>query len=119
MVNVPPDASIRLAILQALPKFEEGGLYPGPTSAEDKIIGEAAINSLCERMSRVVSEKPTEAALLKEIELTLPMLEALDTEDREMALTHIEQVMDAVGLESSGGMLNEWLYGFDPDGLRP
>lgn len=38
----------------------------------------------------------------------------LDTGDRERVCYYIEELMDIVGLESSGGHLNIFMYGFDP-----
>lgn len=38
----------------------------------------------------------------------------LDTEDRERVCRYFEELMDIVGLESSGGYLNEFMYGFEP-----
>lgn len=38
----------------------------------------------------------------------------LDTEDRERVCTYFEELMDIVGLESSDGHLNMFMYGFDP-----
>jgi hypothetical protein len=38
----------------------------------------------------------------------------LDTEDRERICAYFEELMDIVGLESSGGHLNKFMYGFDP-----
>lgn len=38
----------------------------------------------------------------------------LDTEDRERVCHYFEELMDIVGLESSGGHLNDFMYGFDP-----
>lgn len=38
----------------------------------------------------------------------------LDTEDRERVCMYFEELMDIVGLESSGGRLNKFMYGFDP-----
>lgn len=38
----------------------------------------------------------------------------LDTEDRERVCSYFEELMDIVGLESSGGHLNKFMYGFDP-----
>ena len=37
----------------------------------------------------------------------------LDTENRERICTYFEELMDIVGLESSGGLLNEFMYGYD------
>jgi hypothetical protein len=42
----------------------------------------------------------------------------LDTEDRERVCHYFEELMDIVGLESSGGHLNEFMYGFDPTRKR-
>lgn len=39
----------------------------------------------------------------------------LDTEDRERVCHYVEELMDMVGLESSGGLLNTFMYGFDPE----
>lgn len=39
----------------------------------------------------------------------------LDTEDRERVCHYFEELMELVGLESSGGLLNEFMYGFNPD----
>jgi hypothetical protein len=38
----------------------------------------------------------------------------LDTEDRERVCSYFEELMDIVGLESSGEHLNNFMYGFDP-----
>lgn len=38
----------------------------------------------------------------------------LDTEDRERICNYFEELMDLVALESSGGHLNMFMYGFDP-----
>jgi len=39
----------------------------------------------------------------------------LDTEDRERVCSYFEELMDIVGLESSGGHLNNFMCGFDPN----
>jgi hypothetical protein len=39
----------------------------------------------------------------------------LDSEDRDQLCFCIEELMDIVGLESSGGLLNDWRYGFNPE----
>lgn len=36
----------------------------------------------------------------------------LDTEDRERVCSYVEELMDMVGLESSDGHLNNFMYGF-------
>ena len=38
----------------------------------------------------------------------------LGTEDRERLCNYVEELMDIVGLDSSDGLLNNFMYGFDP-----
>lgn len=38
---------------------------------------------------------------------------ALDTEDAERVASNFEKAMDYLGIESSGGILNTWMYGVD------
>jgi len=39
--------------------------------------------------------------------------DALDTEDAEHVASNFEQAMDLLGIESSDGVLNKWMYGSD------
>ncbi len=39
----------------------------------------------------------------------------LDTENRERICAYFEELMDIVGLESSEGQLNDFMYDFDPN----
>lgn len=38
----------------------------------------------------------------------------IDTENRERICSYFEELMDIVGLESSDGQLNDFMYDFDP-----
>ena len=37
-----------------------------------------------------------------------------DSEERDRVLFYAEEVMDILEIESSGGLLSRWRYGFDP-----
>jgi hypothetical protein len=39
--------------------------------------------------------------------------DSLDTEDAERVAANFELAMDCIGIKSSGGILNKWMYGFD------
>lgn len=39
----------------------------------------------------------------------------LDTQNRERICQYFEELMDIVGIESSGGHLNNFMYGFNPN----
>jgi hypothetical protein len=54
---------------------------------------------------------PSKAFALEQIEETLKSLRLSDTEDRERAAKYSEQVMRMLGIGSSDGLLNRWMYG--------
>lgn len=57
--------------------------------------------------------EPTKAELLHILAHGISQIDpdTLDTEDREQVATTFESFLDIVGLESSDGILNKWLYG--------
>jgi len=59
---------------------------------------------------------PTDAGYQQKISAGLKRLDGiyLDTEDKERLCHYFEELMEMVGLKSSAGILNEFLYGFDP-----
>ncbi|MFZ6843489.1 DUF4844 domain-containing protein [Undibacterium sp. RuTC16W] len=64
-------------------------------------------------VERQYSKKEYLALLVSEIEKFNRA--ELDTEDAEQVATNFEKIMDCIGLESSEGALNEWMYGFNPN----
>ena len=61
-----------------------------------------------------VTDKEYEDAIKKGLDRFADVYLDLDTEDRERVCHYYEELMDIVGLESSGGHLNRFMYGFDP-----
>jgi hypothetical protein len=49
--------------------------------------------------------------VLAEFAKTMAEFEPVDTEDREQFLRYLEEIMDILGIESSDGLLNRWMYG--------
>jgi hypothetical protein len=37
-----------------------------------------------------------------------------DTDDRDQLARYLERIMSIVGIDGSGGLLNQWRYGFQP-----
>ena len=62
------------------------------------------------------TEAKFQAAIATGLERFSPLYHELDTEDRERICGYVEELMDLVGLESSNGQLNTFMYGFDPAG---
>ncbi|WP_454800715.1 DUF4844 domain-containing protein [Mucilaginibacter phyllosphaerae] len=76
------------------------------------------LNVAADDFIKVLNDGPTDKKFQESIVLGLtrftPYYNDLDTEDRTRVCTYFEELMDDVGLESSGGELNKWMYGFDP-----
>ena len=116
-LNLTDDARARLRELLTSDKFAEDleHLYPGAATSEQRVEYESYANDLISR----VAELPDTAAASDVFDLfraCLRNFEYKDTEDRERICIVCECVMDAVGIDSSNGLLNEWLYGYDIPG---
>ena len=61
-----------------------------------------------------VSDKEYQAVIKDGLGRFAELYLQLDTEDRERICSYFEELMDIVGLESSDGHLNNFMYGFDP-----
>ena len=98
---------------------EEGSYYPGIAEEKLRPILTEKINLTAEDFQKVAEGKdPTQENYLKAIDQGLDRFREvyleLDTEDRERVCLYFEELMDIVGLESSGGRLNKFMYGFNP-----
>jgi len=113
-INMTADAIERLIALRNEPKFVPEGIYPGAPSENDRITCERSVNVMLDRLHSGLNSSPQKSFVLSEFMIMLKGFEGLDTEEREQACSYCEQVMDLLGIESSGGLLNDWLYGFDP-----
>jgi hypothetical protein len=101
-------------------KFDKdtvGMFYPGIADPALKPTLTNLINQAADDFKEVATDKePTEKKFQEKISIGLSRFTplGLDTEDRERVCSYFEELMDIVGLESSGGHLNDWMYGFDP-----
>jgi len=112
-------ALAKLADLKARPKFKEisGTIYNGMRPEHERQIAEAHLNDLIERLITELPNVPTKASVMHHFAETLALFPGQDTEDRERMCHYLEQIMDIFEIESSDGLLNRWLYGFDPTDL--
>ena len=108
------DRTKLLETFVAKKKFSAEKLYSGVRGEPERLRFEGAINDLAGRLSPLVTNPKPKKDLLNEFKAFLPLIETADTEDRERALTYLEELMDIFGVESSDGLLNQSLYGFNP-----
>ena len=113
-LNITEETLKALNLLKAERKFEESEFYPG---APDEATRKKCNNGINEMIEELVSElpnNPTKSLVLSLFTKHLQKFNGEDTEEREQAATYCENIMDILGIRSSDGDLNNWMYGFDP-----
>jgi hypothetical protein len=103
----------KLAQLRVQVKFvnEPGTIYNGMRPEPTRLQAEALVNGLIDRLQTDMPSRPSKKFVLGEFATTMGRFEPIDTEDRERFLRYLEEIMDIVGIESSDGLLNRWMYG--------
>lgn len=118
-LRLPDDVLGNLSRLRAEPKFVPMSAsktfplgYVGYLPVEMRPEAEAQLNALIDRITQGIRNTPTKAFVLDEFRKTFPWFETSDTEDRDRFCRYLEDIMDAVGMDSSDGVINDWMYGF-------
>lgn len=93
--------------------------YPGIGDPKIKPMLTGKINQSADDFKALLAggattDKAYQDALKKGLDRFAEVYISLDTEDRERVCHYYEELMDIVGLESSDGHLNDFMYGFDP-----
>lgn len=99
--------------LKKEPKFIETAFYPGLEKKENKTALSDLLNDSVDEFVKGAEKDfdDTQYQDLMKENLKKFDIYNLDTEDREYVCGYFEKIMDAIGLESSGGVINQWLYG--------
>ena len=119
-MKVNPDARQKLNQFIQQSKFdgEPNTSFNGLSNPKLKPPLNTLLNLAAKDFLVTVSMHPTEKKFQDNIKKGLDRFNAytheLDTEDMERICHYFEELMDCVGLQSSNGLLNKWIYGFDP-----
>jgi len=103
-----------LASLRGERKFLEDDLYPGAPDEATRVRCEVWANELLDTLLNGLPSNPNSSYVLSQFVTHLERFEEDDTEERERACGYCEQIMGILSIESSQGILDRWLYGFDP-----
>ena len=95
---------------------EKGGIYTGVHDPVLKAMLNAKFNSAIKTFIKAINDGATKKQYIALLNTSISGFNRslLDTEDAEHLATNFEKIMDCIGLESSGGALNNWMYGFEP-----
>jgi hypothetical protein len=120
-IKTPTNAMEKFEKFKAKEKFVEDMkiLYPGIGAEKLKPILTEKINLAAEDFEKIAkngnaTDKDYQNAIGKGLDRFKSIYLEIDTEDRERVCAYFEELMDIVGLESSDGQLNNFMYGFDP-----
>jgi len=107
---------VRLESLRAAAKFDEDPalLYPGAPNGTVRRRCEDRVNHLIDDLMRQSTEGISQRQVFDRFKLTLLAFEGEDSEERDRLGDYLEEIMSAMGIESSGALLNRWRYGMDP-----
>ncbi|MCR9248912.1 MAG: DUF4844 domain-containing protein [bacterium] len=118
-METPSNAIDQLTEFKKKEKFvaDNSIMYPGAADPEMKAKLTELMNLAADDFIEVARDSnPTEELYHKKMELGLSRFSNIyletDTEDRERVCGYFEELMDIVLLESSGGQLNKFMYGF-------
>jgi hypothetical protein len=114
-LNITREVLAELASLRAEAKFHAHDFYPGAVNEVDRVEAEETVNKMLDRVVVGLPTKPRKAFVLAEFQTMLDSYDSPETEEREEICAYCERVMSVLGIERSDGLLNRWLYGFDPD----
>ena len=120
-IKTPNNAMEKFKVFKSKEKFVEDTVffYPGISDSLLRPTLAKKINQATDDFMKLAeSGSATDKDYQDKIEIGLQRFSDiyinLDTEDRERICHYFEELMDIVGLESSGGHLNDFMYGFDP-----
>lgn len=118
-IKPPTNAMNKFDEFKSKEKFIAEQFYPGiaDTTMRPLLtnkINQAADDFAALAQSSNVTDKDYQDKIQTGLQRFSDIYINIDTEDRERICTYYEELMDIVGLESSGGHLNNFMYGFDP-----
>lgn len=120
-MKTPDDANIKFDEFIKKEKFlqDDKLFYPGIGDPTLKPIITENINLLAGDFKKladkgITTDKEYQNAIKNGFNRFSGIYQDIDTEDRERICSYVEELMDIVGLDSSDGHLNNFMYDFDP-----
>jgi len=120
-IKTPENAMTKFEEFKNKEKFlkDDKIFYPGISDPNLKPVLTEKINLAADDFKKladkgIVADNEYQNAIKIGLDRFTDLSLQLDTEDRERVCSYFEELMDIVGLESSGGHLNNFMYGFDP-----
>ena len=116
MPDSSPAQTLRAMIGQDHFLAQEGGLYIGILDPSLKADLNSKVDAAAVALANAAEAETSRPQLLAILKKHISGIDrdSLDTEDAEHVAELFEQMLDALSIERSDGILNDWMYGFDP-----
>lgn len=119
-IKTPENAMTKFDEFKSKEKFLQDNklFYPGIGDPNLKLVLTERINLVADNFKKLAdkgnaTDKEYQNVIKVGLDRFADLYLRLDTEDRERVCSYFEELMDIIGLESSGGHLNNFMYGFD------
>lgn len=118
-VNLPHGIEVKspLEKMKADKKFTEDLSigYPGAPDEKTRIVAQLVIDNALGKLINASDAPIRETKFWSILQVAAMELVDMGSEEMDQGLTYMEEIMDIYGIESSGGRLSTWRYGFDPE----
>jgi hypothetical protein len=113
-LSVSPQAMEFLKGMRIRSKFApdtEAG-YPGAPKEDIRLDADARLNALLDTLLTDLPQHQEKAFVMAQFKKSLKQFEKFDSDEKDRLLLYLEDIMDEVGTQDSGELLNVWRYGF-------
>jgi len=112
-LEISQQTIVKLSEIRDKAKYVDvpGTIYNGMRPEGSRLLAQKQLNGLIDRLREGLPFRPSKKFVLAEFARTMAEFEATDTEDREQLLRYLAEIMDILGIASSDGQLNRWMYG--------
>lgn len=111
---VTPQMLGQLEKLQAERKFDEdiGTFYVGARTETARAEAQATVDKVIASLRAELPTRPQRSTVLREFKTALASVDSGESEERDQLLMYLTKIMQIVGIDNSGELLNVWRYGF-------
>jgi hypothetical protein len=112
-IKISEEIISRLTNLKNEKKFIETQkvFYPGAPNETIRVEAENLLNNLIQEIIDGVKQNPRKSFVLKTIKSNMPYFDKFDSEERDMFCYYCEEIIEILGISSSGRLINVWRYG--------
>ncbi len=112
--NLKIESELKEFLVKDKFQIDNSLFYPGAPSEEIRLLCQQAMNVIIRALVEMPKQGLDEVQFWNLLEQGAMFYQRLDSEEMDRGLTYMEDIMDIYGIESSGGRLNIWRYGFAP-----